>query len=100
MRRIAQEHGVDIGQIQGTGISGRVTKQDILDYIEAGGAAAKPAAAPSPAAPAAAPRAAAGPAYKPGENVSIVPMCVMRKKIAEHMVLSAHTSPHVYRSTR
>ena len=93
VRRIAQEHGVDIGRIQGTGISGRVTKQDILDYIEAGGAAATPAAAPPPVA---APRAAAGPAYKPGESVSIVPMSVMRKKIAEHMVLSAHTSPHVY----
>ncbi len=37
-----------------------------------------------------------GPVYKPGENVQIVPMSVMRKKIAEHMVMSAHTSPHVY----
>jgi 2-oxoglutarate dehydrogenase E2 component (dihydrolipoamide succinyltransferase) len=39
---------------------------------------------------------APGPAFRPGENVQIVPMSVMRKKIAEHMVLSAHTSPHVY----
>src|SRR6185503_7922926 len=37
-----------------------------------------------------------GPTYKPGERVQVVPMSVMRKKIAEHMVLSAHTSPHVY----
>ena len=36
------------------------------------------------------------PAFKPGESVKVVPMSVMRKKIAEHMVLSAHTSPHVY----
>ena len=85
VRRIAQEHGVDISTIQGTGIGGRVTKQDILDHLESGGTPATPAPAP-----------AAGPVYKPGDNVSVVPMSVMRRKIAEHMVLSAHTSPHVY----
>ncbi len=93
VRRIAQEHKVDIAEIHGTGLSGRVTKQDILDYIESGKAAvpASPAARPStPSAP------APGPVYKPGEHVQVVPMSVMRKKIAEHMVLSAHTSPHVY----
>jgi pyruvate dehydrogenase E2 component (dihydrolipoamide acetyltransferase) len=90
VRRIAKEHDVDIQQIQGTGISGRVTKTDILGYIESG---AKPASTgsgqgrqmPAP-----------GPAFKPGESVRVEPMSVMRKKIAEHMVLSAHTSPHVY----
>lgn len=94
VRRIAQEHDVDITQIQGTGISGRVTKQDILDFIEAGGGHT----ATAPPAPDAAVKrpAAPGPVYKPGDKVSIVPMSVMRKKIAEHMVLSAHTSPHVY----
>ncbi len=89
VRKIAHEHHVDIAQIHGTGLSGRVTKQDILDYIESG----QPAAAPSPAPR---PAAAPGPVYKPGENVTVVPMSVMRRKIAEHMVLSAHTSPHVY----
>jgi pyruvate dehydrogenase E2 component (dihydrolipoamide acetyltransferase) len=90
VRRIAQEHKVDIAEIQGTGLSGRVTKQDILDYIESGKAAV-------PASPAARPPAPApGPVYKPGEHVQVVPMSVMRRKIAEHMVLSAHTSPHVY----
>jgi pyruvate dehydrogenase E2 component (dihydrolipoyllysine-residue acetyltransferase) len=87
VRRIAKEHDVDIGQIRGTGISGRVTKNDILDYIESGAAKPAPATRPSPQ---------PGPSYRPGENVNIVPMSVMRKKIAEHMVLSAHTSPHVY----
>jgi pyruvate dehydrogenase E2 component (dihydrolipoyllysine-residue acetyltransferase) len=87
VRRIAKEHDVDIAQIRGTGISGRVTKNDILDYIESGAAKQAPAARPSPQ---------PGPVYRPGENVNIVPMSVMRKKIAEHMVLSAHTSPHVY----
>ena len=92
VRRIAREHNVDIRQIQGTGISGRVTKHDILDYIESG-AAAPPAGAAASARPA---PGTYVPAYRPGENVQIVPMSVMRKKIAEHMVLSAHTSPHVY----
>jgi pyruvate dehydrogenase E2 component (dihydrolipoyllysine-residue acetyltransferase) len=94
VRKIAQEHNVDLSQVQGTGLSGRVTKQDILGFIEHGkppdgpgeAGAAKPATAP--AAPAV--------TFKPGENVRVVPMSVMRKKIAEHMVLSAQTSPHVY----
>jgi pyruvate dehydrogenase E2 component (dihydrolipoamide acetyltransferase) len=91
VRRIAQEHKVDITQIQGTGLSGRVTKQDILDYIASAKSAPSATTAtrvPSVPAP--------GPSYKPGENVQVVPMSVMRKKIAEHMVLSAQTSPHVY----
>ena len=85
VRKIAREHNVDIRQINGTGVSGRVTKTDILGYIETGGKAAK---APAPGAHV--------PAFKPGEKVEIVPMTIMRKKIAEHMVLSARTSPHVY----
>jgi pyruvate dehydrogenase E2 component (dihydrolipoamide acetyltransferase) len=89
VRRIAREHNVDIGRIQGTGINGRVTKNDILGFIESG-AAAEPAPAAARGVP------APGPVYRSGENVQIVPMSVMRKKIAEHMVLSAHTSPHVY----
>jgi pyruvate dehydrogenase E2 component (dihydrolipoamide acetyltransferase) len=87
VRRIAKEHNVDIKLVKGTGISGRVTKNDILGYIES-------SAQPQPAAPRGAPQG--GPGFKPGENVQVVPMSVMRKKIAEHMVLSAHTSPHVY----
>jgi pyruvate dehydrogenase E2 component (dihydrolipoamide acetyltransferase) len=89
VRRIAQEHHVDLSQVHGTGINGRVTKSDILEFIESGGAKARPAPAPTPA-------GAPVVTYAPGERVQIVPMTVMRKKIAEHMVLSAHTSPHVY----
>ena len=95
VRKIAAEHNIDIRQINGTGISGRVTKTDILGFIKtkpsfAGGAASE--ARPRPA------MAPTGhvPAFKPGDDVQIVPMTIMRKKIAEHMVLSAHTSPHVY----
>jgi 2-oxoglutarate dehydrogenase E2 component (dihydrolipoamide succinyltransferase) len=94
VRRIAKEHNIDITSLSGSGISGRVTKKDILGYIESG-AQAPAGARPQPAAPPPAPSAYV-PAYKPGERVEVVPMSVMRKKIAEHMVLSARTSPHVY----
>ena len=97
VRRIAKEHKVDIQQIQGTGISGRVTKNDILGFMKSG-AAAQPGIQPggqgSPSRTITI--AAQGPVYRPGERVEIVPMSVMRRKIAEHMVMSAHTSPHVY----
>ena len=90
VRKIAQEHNVDISGLNGTGISGRVTKKDILAYVESGAASARAPQAP-PARPFDAP-----PAFKPGENVRIEKMGVMRKKIADHMVMSIHTSPHVY----
>ncbi len=95
VRRIAREHNVDIRQINGTGISGRVTKHDILGFIETGPKAPPPGAMPFDGAQG---RRQTGhvPAFKAGEKVEIVPMTIMRKKIAEHMVLSAHTSPHVY----
>jgi 2-oxoglutarate dehydrogenase E2 component (dihydrolipoamide succinyltransferase) len=68
-------------------VGGRVTKQDILGYLER-----RPAAgAAAPAMP-----GAHVPAFRPGEAVEIVPMGVMRKKIAEHMVLSRRTSAHVH----
>jgi 2-oxoglutarate dehydrogenase E2 component (dihydrolipoamide succinyltransferase) len=95
VRRIAKEHDVDIQQISGTGISGRVTKHDILGFIEAGGSTRAPQE-PAGSRQTEGRPVAPGPVYKPGENVQIVPMSVMRKKIAEHMVMSAHTSPHVY----
>ena len=96
VRRIAREHGVDVAKIQGTGINGRVTKQDILNFIAAGPPAPVSADQASAKAPAPGAPSAAGPVYAPGESVQVVPMSVMRRKIAEHMVLSAHTSPHVY----
>ncbi len=96
VRRIAREHNVDITKIQGTGINGRVTKQDILGFIESGTSTPTAPAPASTSAPAPVTAPAPGPVYKPGESVQVVPMSVMRRKIAEHMVLSAHTSPHVY----
>ena len=85
VRRIAREHDVDIAAIHGSGIGGRVTKQDILGFIEH-----RPAGATSKT------PTSHVPAFRPGEPVEIVPMGVMRKKIAEHMVLSRRTSAHVH----
>jgi 2-oxoglutarate dehydrogenase E2 component (dihydrolipoamide succinyltransferase) len=102
VRRIAKENGIDITRLAGTGISGRVTKKDITSFIESGqqqpaARSTKPAPLTAvPSARPAAPPAPAIPAFKPGENVRIEKMGVMRKKIAEHMVASVHTSPHVY----
>jgi 2-oxoglutarate dehydrogenase E2 component (dihydrolipoamide succinyltransferase) len=107
--KIASEHGVDPSQVEGTGRGGRVTKKDILYFIESGGKAAPPAATPvqtqAPSAPppapvvpppaakeAPAPAAARAPS-QPGE--SFEPMTAMRKGIAEHMRRSLDTSAHV-----
>ena len=89
VRKIAQEHDIDISRIAGTGASGRVTKNDILKAIEGGGPGAGATAA------AAGVSRAAAPVFAPGERVTVVPMSAMRKKIAEHMVMSRRTSAHV-----
>jgi pyruvate dehydrogenase E2 component (dihydrolipoamide acetyltransferase) len=101
VRKIAQEHGVDLAQLSGSGLGGRVTKSDILGYIEQGAPAASAVQAPAAPTATAQTTAAAKPAghtpvYGPNDNVDIQPMSVMRKKIAEHMVLSRRTSAHVY----
>jgi 2-oxoglutarate dehydrogenase E2 component (dihydrolipoamide succinyltransferase) len=93
VRKIAAEHSVDIREVPGTGISGRVTKQDILGHIENRPPDAVPAA--SPAAAAAAAPAPFVPAYQKGERIEIVPMSPIRKKTAEHMVTSKRISAHV-----
>ncbi len=95
VRKIASEHNIDIQRLEGTGMSGRVTKNDILSFIESGSPA--PAAAPAKAQPAPAAPALTqpAPAIKPGEGDRVEQMTVMRKKIAEHMVMSRRTSAHV-----
>ena len=94
VRRIAKEHNLDIGRIQGSGIGGRVTKQDILSLIGSGSAPSFD----SPATRVASDRLAQD---RPEPIIrdladQVVPMSVMRKKIAEHMVVSKRTSAHVY----
>jgi pyruvate dehydrogenase E2 component (dihydrolipoamide acetyltransferase) len=95
VRKIAEEHGIDIKRLEGTGMSGRVTKNDILSFIESGSPAPQTAAAPAKAQPAPAAPAQPAPAIKPGDGDRVEQMSVMRKKIAEHMVLSRRTSAHV-----
>jgi 2-oxoglutarate dehydrogenase E2 component (dihydrolipoamide succinyltransferase) len=96
VRRIAKEHGVDLSQINGTGIAGRVTKHDILGYLD--GAPSAPPAPGAPSAPSAvaAPAVASAPSTTSPGSDEVIPMSVMRKKIAEHMIVSRRTSAHVY----
>jgi pyruvate dehydrogenase E2 component (dihydrolipoamide acetyltransferase) len=111
VRKIAREHNVDLSQVEGTGLGGRITKQDILAFLdkpesgaapfarpaltrareEAGAGASTSAAYELPSAPAAVPRPA--PAEIPGD---LVPMGRMRQLIAKHMVESRRTSAHVH----
>lgn len=102
VRKIAAEHNIDISRLEGTGASGRVTKNDILSYIESG--AAQPAdssAEPSHAEPSFAPSSAEAPTMRapapvqPSAGDRVEPMSVMRRKIAEHMTMSQRTSAHV-----
>jgi len=93
VRKIAAENNVDISQISGTGVSGRVTKNDILDFLQQPkpGAAAEAPARSAPEARAPQPR----PQFAEGERVRLEPLTVMRKRIAQHMIESKHTSAHV-----
>jgi pyruvate dehydrogenase E2 component (dihydrolipoamide acetyltransferase) len=101
VRKMAAEHKVDISAIHGTGISGRVTKNDILGYIEGGQTAAgqrgsgtvpAPVAAPPSRSPASLPAAAT---VDPWEGDRVEPWSRIRKLTADHMVMSRRLSPHV-----
>ncbi len=92
VRKIAKEHNVDISQIHGTGIAGRVTKEDILGYIGQTGQAGRVGqAGEAPMAP-----VPPAPKFTPGAGDVVEKMSPMRKKIAEHMVMSRRTSAHVH----
>jgi 2-oxoglutarate dehydrogenase complex dihydrolipoamide succinyltransferase (E2) component len=104
VRRMAEEHGIDLSQVEGHGVGGRIRKKDLLAHIEAGPQAAPAEKAPRPMhiespyrpEPEPASAAAAGdgqaPATLGGRREEMTPM---RKAIAEHMVRSRHTSAHV-----
>ncbi len=110
VRNIAKEHGIDVSRLAGSGMSGRVTKKDILSFIETG-AALRPQdllRKDAPTAPIFAPTAAPQTVSQPSQKVQysapqisasvgdrVEPMSVMRKKIAEHMTFSKQTSAHV-----
>jgi len=112
VRRLADQHGIDPGVISGSGEGGRVTRDDVLAYVDQlksgqapAPAPAKPAAAaaaaPAPAAPAApatepAPPPAPAPPMAAGEREELVRINAVRRSIAERMVKSVQTSPHVW----
>ncbi|MCU1310925.1 MAG: Pyruvate/2-oxoglutarate dehydrogenase [Candidatus Angelobacter sp.] len=105
VRKIAKDKNIDLRQVSGTGMSGRITKDDILNFVENHGAGtAAPAAAPArPSAPAptyapAAVSAPAAPMVPAAHALSgdLVPMSKMRSIIAQRMVESKHTSAHVH----
>jgi 2-oxoglutarate dehydrogenase E2 component (dihydrolipoamide succinyltransferase) len=102
VRNIAREHGIDITRLEGTGMSGRVTKNDILSFIESGAAmtpqqAMQTSAGASASAPSMPqePALQAPPIAPPAAHDRVEQMSNMRKKIAEHMTLSRRTSAHV-----
>ncbi len=113
VRRMAKEHGIDLSTVQGTGVGGRISKQDIEAVIAGGGVQVGPIPfvpvspariTPFPATAPGAPGAQAHVALEtavPREKIyfgsyEVQPMSVMRQRIAEHMVISKHVSPHVY----
>jgi pyruvate/2-oxoglutarate dehydrogenase complex dihydrolipoamide acyltransferase (E2) component len=82
VRRLAEEHGVDLRQLRGTGLGGRVTKDDLLTYLERRGqVAAAPATPPAPA---------------PPEEAESIPLSPMRRAIAEHLTRVVQTVPQAW----
>ena len=118
VRMLVREHDVDVSQVQGSGIAGRITKKDVLEFVQRRDAGQTlptpaasgpvvdsrrpapvdaPAAAPATPAPSTTPQPAAAPApITPGEGETLVPLTAARRAIADHMVRSVHTSPHAY----
>lgn len=108
VKNLAQSHGVPLSEVEaivGTGAGGRVTKNDFMEYVSrraAPAGAPAPKAAPAATTPKAAPSQAAASGSMPSttdwspQGTRIIPMDRMREAIAEHMVRSKHTSPHVY----
>ena len=88
VRKLAAEHGIDPSTLQGSGMGGRVTRDDILAAVGGGQAAAAPQAPAKPTPPT--------PARGDGKREELVKLSVMRKSIAEHMVRSLATSPHAW----
>jgi 2-oxoisovalerate dehydrogenase E2 component (dihydrolipoyl transacylase) len=85
--KIAAEHGVNLQQVQGTGLNGRITKNDVLAYVE-GQKSKVQGLSPQPG-------TFQPTNLKPSAGDQLIKHTVIRKQIAEHMVMSKHTSPHV-----
>jgi len=85
--KIAAEHGVNLSQVQGTGLNGRITKNDVLNYVESGKKTMDDGQQITTHRPSS--------TVVPGTGDQLIKHTVIRKQIAEHMVMSKHTSPHV-----
>ena len=99
VRRLADEHGLDLSRIDGSGTGGRITKKDVMAAIDAGGAAAAPATAEVPAAtpppvPSPAPAPVQPAVAGPGDEVA--PISHIRKLIGQHMISSLQTSARAW----
>ena len=92
VRKLVAEHGIDAGSLRGTGMGGRVTRDDVLAAV-GGAQTAAAVAVPAPSAPAPAPPR---PARVDGVREELVKLSVMRRAIADHMVRSLATSPHAW----
>ena len=98
VRKIAEEHQLDISQIPGTGHAGRVTKKDILEFIESGAAAAPSVPGPTAVAPPPPPPSGGRvvhPSVEAWAGDRVEPMSKIRQLTADHMVMSRRTSAHV-----
>ncbi len=87
VRRMAADHGIELSGLRGSGIAGRVTKKDLLEVIDSGGAAPTPSLQPA--------AVSHGPLPEPWPGDTVEPMTKMRALISDHMVASRHTSAHV-----
>jgi pyruvate dehydrogenase E2 component (dihydrolipoamide acetyltransferase) len=112
VRRLVAEHGIDVNALVGSGPGSRITREDVLDYIDRNGLKATPAAAPTPVAapvvaapaPAAAPTPAPSPAPAPvsrpavvsSEREQVIALTKIRKLTGSHMIMSKSTSPHAF----
>jgi len=106
VRRLVNDHGINIDALQGTGPGGRITREDVLDYIDRNGLAAQatptpaPVATPAPIAtpaPVQAPAPAqAAPRPALGDREQVIPLTKIRRLTGSHMVMSLETSPHSF----
>ena len=103
VRKMAAEHNVDIAGIPGSGMAGRVTKTDLLSFIESGApAASQPSSRPAVQQPAGEPvngdgvRVVPGPVVEPWEGDRVEPWTRIRKLTADHMIMSRRVSAHVH----
>ena len=98
VRRLVADHGIDVNSLVGTGPGGRITREDVLDFIDKNGSAPKVAAPAAPAAQSAPATAVAPPAKftQSSERETVTPLSKIRKLTGAHMIMSQKVSPHAF----